>query len=144
MKRRDPIVQVIIPPPVPGRVIRPPARPLNPEAGRMKAGNLKSRRYFVIEHSFEIQDNVPIPSKEEQARTQPDGRVVYPFGRMEAGQSFLVPLPAGQGKELGRVLLQRIRHLASVYAGRVRATRGLPRAFHTALTEGGIRVWRIE
>lgn len=77
---------------------------------------------------FEIEHDIPIPSPIREGKPP-----VYPWRKMEIGDSFLVPLDSYSRKAHSRL------STALSQAGRRSG-----RKFCTRRVEGGIRVWRIE
>ncbi len=60
---------------------------------------------------FKIRKNVPIPSRNRGPGRAP----LYPFGEMGVGDSFVVPIPAGDTTEK---VVERVRAAASTWCKR--------------------------
>lgn len=84
---------------------------------------------------YEIQKNIALPNEIRRGRS-----VVYPFDKMEIGDSFLAPLPADATPEQRRKKQVSIVSSAGGYRRRNRAS---DLKFTTHMEEGGVRVWRI-
>lgn len=72
---------------------------------------------------YKIQKNIPIPAKKPQGRKQ-----VYPFARMEVGDSFVVPL--SKSKSLASSINKYAKSLGMKFTRRVLGKE--------------VRVWRIQ
>ena len=87
----------------------------------------KPKARTVVDASEIVFDDVPIPPPDREGRA-----AIYPFHRMEIGQSFLV-----KTTELARQ--QSVRNAAFNYAKRHR------KRFVASKVNGlGIRVWRVQ
>lgn len=78
---------------------------------------------------MEIQKNIPIPAKPKKGRHH-----IYPFRMMEVGDSFLLPDTKG---------LKRIYDHPVYDAARKFKIRNEGFDFSLALTQQGLRIWRI-
>jgi hypothetical protein len=79
--------------------------------------------------SFTIDKNVPVP-----ASTAGRGPV-YPFTDMQVGDSFLVPVAAGEAATKRAAGLSR--------AASMNAKKNAGRKYTVRKVEGGVRVWRL-
>lgn len=71
-----------------------------------------------------IEKGVPLPTPNRRWAPK------FPFGQMEIGDSFLVPLEVGKSP-------------SSIYSAISQAKKRLGIALTSARVEGGVRVWRI-
>lgn len=69
------------------------------------------------------------------------GRSIYPFGEMEVGDSFAVPLSGEKSKGGNDKVTDRISSAVSAF--KKRADRGLKFSVHTDRSEGVVRCWRM-
>lgn len=74
--------------------------------------------------TFKIEKGIPVPKHNTRFAKQ------YPFGKMEIGDSFLVPLAADKSP-------------SSVYSALSQAKKRLKINLTSARVDGGVRVWRI-
>lgn len=82
--------------------------------------------------TYKIEKGVPVPSRGLPAKPIP-----YPFGEMELGDSFVVPIP----KDLdGERLVKRILSIAKRYRDDVQADF----AISARVRPEGVRVWRVK
>lgn len=87
--------------------------------------------------TFQIEDGVPVP-KRAAGRTGSK----YPFGRLEVGQSFMVPVTQDPEDE-GSTVEKRVGTLRSAIGAFCKRNPGHGK-FSVRLVEGGVRVWRTE
>jgi hypothetical protein len=80
---------------------------------------------------FEIEKNIPVP---ERLESYP---AVYPFDRMEAGDSFFVP---NEGNETGVQTAYRVRNASAKFRRKHRPDW----RFCTKAKSNGARIWRMK
>jgi hypothetical protein len=76
--------------------------------------------------TFALEQGVPIPEACRRTRN----RCLFPFAKMEVGQSFFVPLEQAWTLSTSASQFQR-KHPGH-------------RRFTTRMVEGGVRCWRVE
>lgn len=78
---------------------------------------------------YTIEKNVKVPEITLQGRP-----VIYPWTKMEVGDSFVVPLDGKKSSEIQSAVISSSRHFAKQIPGLKAVTRSV---------DGGVRVWRI-
>jgi hypothetical protein len=102
--------------------------------GARPRGGARIEKHLQPSGTVEIEDGIPIPPRQMPTPAPP----VWPFDRLEIGQSFRIPVDDPDPRVASEVA-DRARKLATGYARRHPG-----HWFVVRTVEGGVRVWRTE